>query len=289
MNNRQKELGEFYKELRLARGVKQKDVARGNLTASQLSKFEQGQCMLSADRLLQAVEGINMTFAEFGHALNGYKDRPFMIFGHRLSQAFFEKDLLALEALLAELDNDSIHPKLLQVMVKNAIFSLDPSRKIFEEDIELLTTYLYDVEQWTAFELYLFTNTVSVLDVSDIIFLGRALIKRSILYHSLHNNKRMYKFALLNIVSTLLERKELSLIEYFISELRKVLDYEDVFISVMSEFLEQFYKYSVLGTIDLEDLKAYLDALVILKNPELLGILHLKLEQLLTIYDKTTD
>ncbi|AQA08450.1 helix-turn-helix domain protein [Streptococcus oralis] len=33
-------LGEFYKELRLARKLKQSDVACDGLTASQLSKFE---------------------------------------------------------------------------------------------------------------------------------------------------------------------------------------------------------------------------------------------------------
>ena len=37
------ELGEFYKELRLARKLKQSDVACAGLTASQLSKFELGQ------------------------------------------------------------------------------------------------------------------------------------------------------------------------------------------------------------------------------------------------------
>ena len=45
------ELGEFYKELRLARKLKQSDVACDGLTASQLSKFELGQSMLSADKL----------------------------------------------------------------------------------------------------------------------------------------------------------------------------------------------------------------------------------------------
>lgn len=37
------ELGGFYKELRLARKLKQSDVACEGLTASQLSKFELGQ------------------------------------------------------------------------------------------------------------------------------------------------------------------------------------------------------------------------------------------------------
>ena len=60
------ELGEFYKELRLARKLKQSDVACDGLTASQLSKFELGQSMLSADKLILAIQGINVTFDELG-------------------------------------------------------------------------------------------------------------------------------------------------------------------------------------------------------------------------------
>ena len=68
------ELGEFYKELRLARKLKQSDVACAGLTASQLSKFELGQSMLSADKLILAIQGINMNFDEFGHKLNNYQE-----------------------------------------------------------------------------------------------------------------------------------------------------------------------------------------------------------------------
>lgn len=68
------ELGEFYKELRLARKLKQSDVACDGLTASQLSKFELGQSMLSADKLILAIQGINVTFDEFGHKLKTIKN-----------------------------------------------------------------------------------------------------------------------------------------------------------------------------------------------------------------------
>ena len=64
--DRKIQLGELYKELRIARGLKQKDVARKGLSIAQLSKFENGQTMLSADKLLIAIESIHMTFEEFG-------------------------------------------------------------------------------------------------------------------------------------------------------------------------------------------------------------------------------
>lgn len=50
---------------RIARKVKQKDVAKINLSVSQLSKFESIQTMLSADKMLEVIKGINLTFSEF--------------------------------------------------------------------------------------------------------------------------------------------------------------------------------------------------------------------------------
>lgn len=68
-----KGLEEQYKELGLGRKVKQNDVASQFLSTSQLSKFESGQSMLSADKMIRAIDGIHMTFVEFGYALNDYQ------------------------------------------------------------------------------------------------------------------------------------------------------------------------------------------------------------------------
>ena len=67
------ELGEFYKELRLARKLKQSDVACAGLTASQLSKFELGQSMLSADKIDSSHPRDQYEFDEFGHKLNNIR------------------------------------------------------------------------------------------------------------------------------------------------------------------------------------------------------------------------
>ena len=86
------ELGEFYKELRLARKLKQSDVACAGLTASQLSKFELGQSMLSADKLILAIQGINMNFDEFGHKLNNYQESLHMQIGRKVVDRFAHQD-----------------------------------------------------------------------------------------------------------------------------------------------------------------------------------------------------
>lgn len=277
-------LGEFYRELRLARKVKQKDVAKGRLTASQLSKFEQGQSMLSADRLFQAIEGINMTFSEFGHALNNYQDSPFLLLGNQIGECYFARDVDGLEQLLRGLGRSSLHDNLMAIVIKCAIYTLDDCRKVPPNDVAILTDYLYAVEQWTAFELYLLTNTLCILDETDIIFLGKFLIGRSQFYQSLQTNKRLFKYLLLNIISTLLERQSPALFEFFASHLKNQLDYEDILISVMLDFLEQCYQCFCLKASDLDSIRSYIQDLSILKNEDLLAILRLKLEQFQRIY-----
>ena len=56
-----------------------KDIATKKLTVSQLSKFERGQSMLSADRFLLAISGLNMNFAEFAHAMDDYQPNRLLI------------------------------------------------------------------------------------------------------------------------------------------------------------------------------------------------------------------
>ena len=102
------ELGEFYKELRLARKLKQSDVACAGLTASQLSKFELGQSMLSADKLILAIQGINVTFDEFGHKLNNYQESPHMRIGRRVVDRFAHQDIAGLEQLLEEVEQEQM-------------------------------------------------------------------------------------------------------------------------------------------------------------------------------------
>ena len=96
------ELGELYRELRIARGLKLKDVVRDNLSLSQLSRFENGQTMLSADRMLLAISGIHMTFAEFGYALNNYKETPYFAVGKKIMELYGKQDVEGLKGLLEE-------------------------------------------------------------------------------------------------------------------------------------------------------------------------------------------
>ena len=112
--------------MRIARKVKQKDVAKNKLSVSQLSKFESGQTMLSADKMLEVIEGINLTFSEFGFALRDYKPTQHQLLMNKISKLSAENDKQSLLKLLDKYkESQLLYDKLNTLVIKNAIHLID--------------------------------------------------------------------------------------------------------------------------------------------------------------------
>ncbi len=282
------ELGEFYKELRLARKLKQSDVACAGLTASQLSKFELGQSMLSADKLILAIQGINMNFDEFGHKLNNYQESPHMRIGRRVVDCFAHQDIAGLEQLLEEVEQEQMaqtYRRLNAIVIKNAIHSLNKSYPLTDEDREFLTIYLYAIESWTWFELYLFCNTMPFLSNQDLIFLSTALIEKSKEFKELVHNRLYMKQGFLNILSELMERKLFSYIPIFEAELEIMLRPYDVFEKLLWQFLKKMSVFLQTKGSNQKEIEHFIQSLQILENPQLIALFELRLQQFKELID----
>lgn len=282
-------LGELYRELRVARGLKLKDVARGKLSVSQLSKFENGQTMLAADKLLIAISGIHMSFAEFGHALNHYQESSFFTTGKQIAKLQIAGDVEGLKQLLNTLeDTESFdtYNRLNRIDVASAIHSLDPTYEISKEDKKFLTNYLYGIEEWTEYELYLFGNTMSILSDADLIFLGKAFAERDKFYLSLPQHKKTAELTFLNIIFALIAREELYYTAYFIDKLEKLVNYQDMFAIIFLNFLRQTLAYLKGEITTIKPMEAYIEMVEKLGNPTMAIILKEHLEQILTQHKK---
>ena len=283
------ELGEFYKELRQARKLKQSDVACGGLTASQLSKFELGQSMLSADKLILAIQGINVTFDEFGHKLNNYQESPHMKFGRMVVDRFAHQDVAGLEKLLEEVEQEQMahtYRRLNAVVIKNAIHSLDKNYPLEEEDSEFLTSYLYAIESWTWFELYIFCNTIPFLSNQDLIFLSTSLLEKSKEFKELAHNRLYMKSGFLNIISELMERKLFSYILIFESELESMLRPYDVFEKLLWQFLKKLSVFLQTKGRNQKEIEHFIQSLQILENPQLSALFELRFQQYKELIDE---
>lgn len=277
------ELGELYKELRIARGLKLKDISKKNLSISQLSKFENGQTMLSADKLLTAIEGINMSFSEFGYAMNQYKESKFFKTGNKLVQLQAQKDLSGLKKILTDYEDtesSKVYNRLNKLVVKVAIQGLDPDYVITDDEIEFLTTYLYSIEEWTEYELYIFGNTMTILSDNDLIFLGEAFVERDKIYCTLPSHKKNAEIVHLNLILILIERRKFHHVNYFIDNLEQLLVYQDMFSIIYLNFLKKLMAYLKGELTNLTSIKEYINIVEKLGNPTLATFLEIILEQI---------
>lgn len=276
------ELGEFYRELRIARGVKQNEVACEGLTASQLSKFELGQSMLSADKLFLAIEGINMTFAEFAYKLNNYQESQHIQLGHQIVDLFVRQDKDSLEDLLNKVQekvSSQQYIRLNKIVIQNALHSLDSSYILKEGDKQFITAYLFAIDSWTWFELYLFFNTMPLLSDQDLLFLSTALLEKSQELQQLMQNKLYLKKGLLNVISELLERGYYRYVPLFEIELEKILTVYDIFENILLKFLREICIFLKFNGSNKKEIETFIQSLEVLDNPQLIALLTLKLQQ----------
>ncbi|MCE2282340.1 Rgg family transcriptional regulator [Streptococcus thermophilus] len=279
-------LGEFYKELRIARKVKQKDVAKNKLSVSQLSKFESGQTMLSADKMLEVIEGINLTFSEFGFALRDYKPTQHQLLMNKISKLSAENDKQSLLKLLDKYkESQLLYDKLNTLVIKNAIHLIDRDFTLSLDDSKFLSNYLFDIEDWTAYEIHLFGNTMPFLSDTDLLFLGKELVPRSEIYSPLLDFRKALKYTYLNLISELVERRLTTHFNFFVNQLRMILDVFDTFEIILLNFLVLVYSYLIENSVNLEEVEQY-----ILKVSEIeqLGLSKI-LEQRLSQYLRTNQ
>lgn len=280
-------LGEFYKELRIARKVKQKDVAKNKLSVSQLSKFESGQTMLSADKMLEVIEGINLTFSEFGFALRNYKPTQHQLLMNKISKLSVENDKQSLLELLDKYkESQFLYDKLNTLVIKNAIHLIDRDFTLSLDDSKFLSNYLFDIEDWTAYEIHLFGNTMPFLSDTDLLFLGKELVSRSEIYSPLLDFRKSLKYTYLNLISELVERRLTTHFNFFVNQLRMILDVFDTFEIILLNFLVLVYSYLIENRVNLEEVKQYILKVSKIEQPELSNILEQRLLQYLRTNQK---
>ena len=83
-----------------------------------------------------------------------------------------------------------VYNRLTTLIIKTYIYTLDSTYTITEEEKNFLTSYLYEIEEWTEYELFIFGNTMSILSESDLIFLGKAFVDRDKVFLSIPSHKK---------------------------------------------------------------------------------------------------
>ena len=148
-----------------------------------------------------------------------------------------------------------------------------------------MTTYLYAIESWTWFELYLFCNTMPFLSNQDLIFLSTSLLEKSKEFKELVHNRLYVKQGLLNIISELMERKLFSYVPIFEAELERMLRPYDVFEKVSWQFLKKLSVFLQTKGSNQKEIEHFIQSLQVLENPQLIALFELRLQQYKELID----
>jgi Rgg/GadR/MutR family transcriptional activator len=224
-----------------------------------------------------------MTFSEFGHAINNYKEPETFQLSTKIVELYNKQDVQGLHNLLENENNSEVfdvYKRLNKLIIKAYIYNLDPTFVITEEEKNFLTSYLYEIEEWTEFELYIFGNTMSILSESDLIFLGKAFVDRDKLYQSLTSHKKIAEIVFLNLILLLLTYRKLYQANYFIEALEKILTYQDMFAMTCLNFFKKIIVHLENKTEDLSDLEHFISRIEEIDNPIMASYLKANLSRI---------
>ena len=94
-----KNLGKVFKELRESRNISLRKATGGRFSASLLSRFENGQSEISAQKLITALETIHASMEELLFLARGFHQDAYFEFRNRIFESIDPKDLTSLRTL----------------------------------------------------------------------------------------------------------------------------------------------------------------------------------------------
>ena len=216
--------GKIFKKFRESRGLSLKDVAKSGLSSSHLSRFEHDEADLTISKFLLALDAIHMPIEEFVYAVRDFRRDDFNELLEKIRYLVSKCDIDGMKKLLiSQIEKkdkkepfDSFNTILLKIRLQDLLEEI----LVTEQEIGIISDYLFSVEYWGYYELLLFMNTIDVLNHKTMMVLAKEMCHRSEFYREIPNNRRLLATMLLNAYITCIERNELMDALYFEKQLK---------------------------------------------------------------------
>lgn len=163
-------LGRTFRRLRKFKNMEIKEVASEDISYAQISKFERGKTDMTLTKFLSSLKAINVSLEEFYHEAYFSNLSKGPLFNYDFCQKFEIDDKEKLHQLLKiETDLLTLHPsikchKLNIIHIKSQLHLIDPNIQVNKKDTLYLKEYLLSINKFCAYELYLYSSCLSLLD-----------------------------------------------------------------------------------------------------------------------------
>lgn len=224
---RMKNLGKVFKELRESRKISLRKATGGRFSASLLSRFENGQSEISAQKLFAALENIHANVEELLFLARDFHHDANSEFRNQLFKAVNPKDLTSLHTLYQReyqkipFSKDKQEHILNAILIKSYMKAIDETITLTSEEERVLHDYLFSVEIWGLYELSFFSFCSPLLSVQLLTKYTRELLRKSDFLQGVGKNRNMMHTLLLNGFMACIEVDDFTNALYFKKQIEK--------------------------------------------------------------------
>lgn len=208
--------GAVFKEFRLNRGWTLQDLADGEVSVAQISRFECGLSDLSVSKFFHILDRLQLTEKEFMDRVRNYQKAEQIDTMSLMAKLHYKNDIVGLERLLQEqeekfqTDPSNKRAQLNAILMRNALCDLDTNRVMSAEDLAVLSDHLFCREQWEIQELILIGNIHRHYPTAMICRMVDEVVARKDYYLNIATHKHLVIHTLINVVETLVDRGDIA-------------------------------------------------------------------------------
>lgn len=222
-----KNLGKVFKELRESRNISLRKATGGGFSASLLSRFENGQSEISAQKLFVALENIHANVEELLFLARGFHQDAYSEFRNRIFEAIDPQDLTSLRTLYQReyqqlpFSKDRQQHILNAILIKSYMKTIDETVTLTSEEERVLHDYLFSVEIWGHYELLFFSSCSPLLSVQLLTKYTREMLRKSDFLQGVGKNRNIMHTLLLNAFMVCIEVDDFTNALYFKKQIEK--------------------------------------------------------------------
>lgn len=179
-------IGSSFKHVRKDKNMTQKEVARDILSVAQLSKFENNKTEISASKLFQLLDRVNVSLTEFQIIyLNDDLYNQSVIIDE-IAEAYYQKNLFRLQSLNQKqlelyetFGNSRFYHN--QIWIQQCIRHIQ-DLTFDKNEMDKIFFYLMNVENWGSYEITLFNNLSFAFTLNQLKHLSKTATKKIYIY-----------------------------------------------------------------------------------------------------------
>ncbi|CYV08527.1 TPA: helix-turn-helix domain-containing protein [Streptococcus suis] len=247
--------GRTLKLIREGKGKSLAEVAKGHISTSQLSRFENGESDITVSKLFGVLAEMNVDVDEFVYASQDFKKDELTRILEQLKQSIYTRDVVTIKKILseqlakAERDSRREFHRLNAILIAYKLSDLDKTVVVSKEDTAFLTDYLFQVDNWSYYELLLFANTMDELEHQTMMLFCRELIGRTQFYREMKLHRLAVSQILLSAYLVSVQHKELADAIFLEKTIKGLFfDETEIFERILFKFGKAFYDYRKTGS-----------------------------------------